>query len=84
MANRSSGIGSFIASEVRHAVHDIRQRLFEEAWFGRPVSTELVIDISREQGNAREREPSFEDLWGRSREPNSQPAPDLDQPELDR
>src|SRR5437868_3113824 len=33
MANRNLSATEYLFKEARHAVHDIRQKLFEEAWF---------------------------------------------------
>ena len=64
---RPAGIGEFLALEAGNAVSDIRQRLFEEAWFGRVVTPAPVVDI----GKVQEIEPSvreaLERAWGIAR-----------------
>lgn len=39
---RGTGLLDFVADEARNAVREVRQRLFEEAWFGRVVTVEPV------------------------------------------
>jgi len=74
-AERTSAapLSEFLTHEARHAIHDIRQKLFEEAWFGRVVTAEPVIEVSRDREAERGQTPTFEDLWGRSPH-NREPA----------
>jgi hypothetical protein len=79
----------FVAHEARHAIHDIRQKLFEEAWFGRAVTAEPVMEIAKEREADRSRGPTFDELWGRSAAGREQPEPpelgkDKDEPEIER
>ena len=65
MSNRSSrpSLGDYIAHEARHAIHDIRQKLFEEAWFGRVVTAEPVMEV-RETDADRLQNVTLAELWG--------------------
>ncbi|MBV8979144.1 MAG: hypothetical protein JOZ13_17370 [Alphaproteobacteria bacterium] len=54
-------LGDFIANEAAHAVHDIRQKLFEEAWFGRAVNGPEMTRHDREALIAAHGE--IADLW---------------------
>ena len=65
--NRSAqplGIGEYLFNEARHAVHDVRQKLFEEAWFGRVVTAEPVMDIFKSQERDQRPQASFNEAWG--------------------
>ena len=64
--SRPQSAGEFLSQEARLAVRDIRQRLFEEAWFGRVVTG---------QPRVHEQEKSLAALWGReSHAPETQQA----------
>ncbi len=79
-------LGEFVAHEARHAIHDIRQKLFEEAWYGRAVTAEPVMEITKEREADRSYRPSFDELWGRSAAGEEQPklGRSLDAPEIER
>lgn len=82
--NIAKGLGDFIAHEAHHAINDVRQKLFEEAWFGRVVSAEPVMEVFRERDAERSHEPSFDELWGRSHGEKPEVSPDLNAPDLER
>lgn len=75
------GIGAFLFDELRRAFQDIRQRAVEEGWFGR-VTTPYqrnALDHAPSIEPEPDREPSFDDLYGSSREetaPERETAPD--------
>jgi len=64
---RLAGIGEFLALEAGHAVDDIRQRLFEEAWFGRVVTAAPVVDVSKAQDIEPSAREALEKAWGIAR-----------------
>jgi len=83
--SKSRGLPSlrdYVAHEARHAIHDVRQKLFEEAWFGRVVTAAPVMEVIRDRETAR----SFDELWGRSPRGEEQPEhkPDCDEPDIER
>lgn len=86
MSDRSSrpSFGDFVAHEARHAIHDICQKLFEEAWFGRVVTAEPVMEVFKTRGAEKSNEPTFEDLWGRGPREAPERDKDRDSPDLDR
>lgn len=63
--DRVLSAGEFLSQEARLGVRDIRQRLFEEAWFGRVVSGQPVRNIGQER-DGRSLSQSFDELWGRA------------------
>jgi hypothetical protein len=74
-------LGEFVFNEAHHAIHDVRQKLFEEAWFGRVVTAEPVMEVSRDDIADRLHRVSLDELWGRVLDNHEQPehkAPDLD------
>lgn len=77
--DRALGAGEFLSQEARLAVRDIRQRLFEEAWFGRVVSGQPARSLWQDR-DGRSFAQSFDDLCGRGcHTPESQkPDRDLD------
>ena len=84
--SRERTFSDYVANEARQAIHDVRQKLFEEAWFGRVVTAEPVMEVFRERDAERDRQPTFDDLWGRSRDGQEQPEPakTRDEPEIER
>lgn len=66
-----------LATLVRDVVDDIRQKVVEEPWFGRPV-TEKLSDIHQclDQGVGRDRGQEADRFYGRD-------APDAKEPEHD-
>jgi hypothetical protein len=81
-SQRPSSLGDYVAHEARHAIHDIRQKLFEEAWFGRVVTAAPVMEVIRDHEPGR----SFDELWGRSPRGEERPdhSPERDEPEIER
>jgi len=79
-------LGDFLVNEAANAVHDVRQKLFEEAWYGRVVTAAPVMEVMREQDVDRSRSATFEDNWGRGqREESELPLErDDDEPEVER
>jgi len=68
-SERVPSAAEYLRHEARYGVQDIRQKLFEEAWFGRVVTPAPVIETrspDRETPSEPERRPKFEDVWGRS------------------
>jgi hypothetical protein len=64
---RVASAGEYLLNEARYGVQDIRQKLFEEAWFGRVVTPAPVIEArlpDKEVASEPERRPRFEDVWG--------------------
>lgn len=57
----------FLFQEARSAVRDIRQKLFEEAWFGRAVTDARPreFDLSRETVERAAHDQRFDEAWGR-------------------
>jgi hypothetical protein len=82
-ARRPPSLGEYIAHEARHAIHDIRQKVFEEAWFGRAVTAEPVMEIAKDRDDDKSRQPSFDELWGRSPGGKEQPVLDRDPGEIE-
>jgi hypothetical protein len=78
-------MNDYIANEARHAISDVRQRLFEEAWCGRPGTSQPTIDLSPAR-DAERTQPSLEELWnGRANSKSEQEiAPERDSHELER
>ncbi len=78
---RPPSAAAYLANEARYAVQDIRQKLFEEAWFGRVVTPRPHHEIAPETAEKTpERRASFEDVWG----PRMPQSADRDQRERDR
>jgi len=75
------GLADFVAHEARNAVHDIRQKLFEEAWFGRVVTGQPMIELSRDTAIDKTQRAAFDELWGRVLDSQSK---DHDDPEPER
>ena len=73
---RPLGVGEFLFQEARRGVADVRQKLFEEAWFGRPVTAEPVARDNRTLTQ------SFNDIWGRAEQ--AKPEQSRPEHELDR
>jgi hypothetical protein len=46
---RVATAGEYLLNEARYGVQDIRQKLFEEAWFGRAVTLGPAADIDKSQ-----------------------------------
>ncbi len=86
MSKRPPTIGEFFAHEARSGIQDIRQKLFEEAWFGRVVSAEPVMEVSREREPDRTRQSTFDEIWGRATKGPDQPdhLKDRESPTIDR
>jgi len=74
-----AGIVEFLFDELRSAFQDIRQKVFEEGWFGRVVTAAPVVEMDRSPIDpaadshsiapntdiaAPQRRPTFEELWG--------------------
>jgi len=82
---RPPGVAEYLFNEARHAVHDIRQKLFEEAWFGRVVTAEPVMEVFRYREREERSHPAFEEAWGLHRhgpesldQEKNQPSPEID------
>lgn len=75
------GLADFVGHEARNAIHDIRQKLFEEAWFGRIVTGQPMIEVSRDTAIDKTHRATLEDLWGRAFGPQ---AKDREEPEPER
>jgi hypothetical protein len=71
-----------ISNELQHAVHDVRQKVFEEAFFGRVVTAAPVMEVVRDRDVAK----GFDEVWGRTREGREQPerTPERDEPDIER
>jgi hypothetical protein len=68
-SERVASAGEYLRNEAHYAVQDIRQKLFEEAWFGRAVTPAPVVEVQAPEPNSAnepERRPKFEDVWGPS------------------
>jgi hypothetical protein len=63
---RPMGLGEYVGHEARSAIHDIRQKLFEEAWFGRVVTGQPMMEVSRETSLDKMNRVSLDELWGRA------------------
>lgn len=81
-SSRLPTLGEFIGHEARHAVHDVRQKLFEEAWFGRVVTAAPVVEISRDAEPRRDA--TFDELWGRPRQDKHEPHIEPPEREIER
>lgn len=58
---------------VQGIVTDVREKVVEEPWFGRPL------------GPGHHIPPHYEIMWGKSYEPDRQaPSPERDEPEIER
>jgi hypothetical protein len=73
---RPESFAEFITNEARYAIRDIRQKLFEEAWFGRAVTDTRAMDhktqtlFSQSHETLSDTRIKFEVLWG-SRRPEA-------------
>ncbi|MEJ0027694.1 MAG: hypothetical protein WDN01_16845 [Rhizomicrobium sp.] len=76
---QDSGLGAFFVHEARQAVQDIRQKLFEEAWFGRVVTAAPVMEVEKERSpedrrtvhdGLGERRSAFDEAWGKGMHPS--------------
>lgn len=77
----------FLIHELRYAAQDIRQKLVEEPWFGRPVTPALHMEVNGLRPEQAERErPSFDQAWGDAAHDleHSEQQRDRDGPELER
>ncbi len=88
-SERVASVGEYLLNEARYGVQDIRQKLFEEAWFGRAVTPAPVVEAQtpeREATAEPERRPKFEDVWGRSASAAAPGEPERtrDTPEIER
>lgn len=63
--DRVQSTGEFLSQEARRAVREVRQRLFEEAWFGRVVTGQPRV-LGQEIDSNRSLSKSFDELWGRA------------------
>jgi hypothetical protein len=70
-----SAVGPYIFGEARYAAQDIRQKLFEEAWFGRVVTAAPVIEIDK--GIEPSDRAALEQAWGTARH-SQQPQRELE------
>lgn len=78
-------LGAFAAHEARNAVHDIRQKLFEEAWFGRVTTAAPIMEVSRDGDMDRSQRARLDELWGRAIEERGPAgAKERDEPPIDR
>jgi hypothetical protein len=77
----SLGLGEHLGHEARSAIHDIRQKIFEEAWFGRVVTGQPMIEVSRETTLDKMNRLTLDELWGRVLD---HMAKDRDDPEPER
>ncbi len=59
---RRASLGDFLGHEARNAINDIRQKVFEEAFFGRATTARPVIEISRDHEPEKSR--TLEEIWG--------------------
>ncbi|HEY1747660.1 MAG TPA: hypothetical protein VGG11_12970 [Xanthobacteraceae bacterium] len=75
--NRVPSLGEFLANEAGRAVRDIREKLFDEAWFGRSVATQPAPAIAKAE--ERDQRTTFEDLWG-SKQPHGEVERDTRDP----
>jgi hypothetical protein len=84
MAGRTPlSAADYLFNEARHAVHDIRQKLFEEAWFGRVVTAEPVMEVFKSRDASASRD-TFEEAWGRGRRPEHEHERPSHEQEIDR
>jgi hypothetical protein len=60
MARQVPSAADFLFNEARYAVQDIRQKLFEQAWFGRVVTAKPVTEVFLNQ----EQQSNFDRAWG--------------------
>lgn len=67
MARRPPSVSDVLFNEMRNATRDVRQKLFEEAWFGRVINVDPVRDHYRPMPESL-RPSSFEDVWGKARD----------------
>ena len=82
MSRKPIRLADFVGNELQYAVYDVRQKVFEEAFFGRVVTAAPVMEVVRGQDVAR----SFDEVWGRSPDGQEQPErkPDRDEPDIER
>jgi hypothetical protein len=90
---RVASAGEYLLNEARYGVQDIRQKLFEEAWFGQVVTPAPVIEarlpekeVASEPERTPERRPKFEDVWGTpsGRPEHDKHAKGRDEPNIER
>jgi hypothetical protein len=85
MAGRTPlSTADYLFNEARHAVHDIRQKLFEEAWFGRVVTAEPVMEVFKGRDASTSTRDFFEEAWGRGRRPEHEQERPQHEQEIDR
>jgi hypothetical protein len=79
------GLGDYFGHEARSAIHDIRQKLFEEAWFGRVVTGQPMMEVSRETPIDKMNRVAFDELWGRALDHReAEHTKDRDEPDIER
>lgn len=90
---RVASAGDYLLNEARFGVQDIRQKLFEEAWFGRALTPTTGVESPtptpeppRETERTPEHRPKFEDVWGTSsgRPEHDEHAKGRDEPNIER
>jgi hypothetical protein len=86
-SERVASAGEYLRNEARYGVQDIRQKLFEEAWFGRAVTPAPVVEMQTpepEVSKEPERHPKFEDVWGPSSPSTARDQRGHNEPEIER